>query len=43
MSSNTIGSLPKESDTPSEKLRKTGGDYDDTKQESATTNDTVVK
>ena len=35
MSSNTLGPLPKEYDNPSEKVRNTGGDLDDT--------DTVVK
>ena len=32
MSSNTICPLPKESDIPSEKVRKTSGYLDDTKQ-----------
>ena len=43
MSSNTICPLPKESDTPSEKVRKKGGDLDDTKNLLVTTTDTVVK
>ena len=43
MSSNIIVPLPKESDNPSEKVRKTSGDLDDTKQALATTTDTVVK
>ena len=43
MSSNIISPLPKESDTPSEKVRKTGGDLGYTKQTFVTTTDTVVK
>ena len=43
MSSNTIFTLPKESDTPSERVRKTSGDLDDTKHALVTTTDTVVK
>ena len=43
MSSNIIGPLPKESDNPSEKVRKTSGDLDDTKKALVTTTDTVVK
>ena len=43
MSSNTIWPLPKESDTPSEKVIKTGGDLGDTNQSLVTTNYTVVK
>ena len=40
---NTIGLLPKKSDTPSEKVRKTIGDLDDTKKALVTTTDMVVK
>ena len=40
---NTISPLRKESDTPSEKVRKTNQDFDDTKQALVTTTDTVVK
>ena len=43
MSLNTIFPLPKESDTPSEKVRKIGGDLDDTKHALVTTTHTVVK
>ena len=43
MSSNTICPFHKESDTPSEKVRKTSGDLDDTKQALVTTTDTVFK
>ena len=43
MSSNTIGPLPKKSDTPSEKVRKTSGYLDDTKQELVITTDMVFK
>ena len=43
MSSNIIGPLPKESDNPSEKVRKTSGDLDDIKKALVTTTDTVVK
>ena len=35
--------MPKESDTPSEKVRETSGDLDDTKHALFTTTDTVVK
>ena len=40
---NTISPLPKEYDTPSEKVRKTIGDLDDTKQAVVTTTDTVAE
>ena len=43
MSSNNILPLPKESDTPNEKVRKASGDLDDTKQELVTTTEKVVK
>ena len=43
MSPNTIFPLPKESDTPGEKVRKTSGDLDDTRQALVTTNDTVFR
>ena len=43
MSSNIIGPLPKESDNPSETVRKKGGDLDDTKKALVTTTDTVFK
>ena len=43
MSPNTICPFPKESDTPSEKVRKTGGDLDDTKLTLVATTGTVVK
>ena len=43
MSSNTILPLPKEYDTPSEKVRKTSGDLDDTKEALVNNTDTVVK
>ena len=43
MSPNTILPFPKEYDTPSEKVRRTSGDLDDTKQSLVTTTDTVVK
>ena len=43
MSPNNICPFPKESDTPSEKVRKTSGDLDDTKKALVTTTDTVVK
>ena len=43
MSSNTIGPLPKESDNPSEKVRKASEDLDDTKQALVSTIDAVVK
>ena len=35
--------MPKESNTPSENIRKSIEDLDDTKQASVTTTDTVVK
>ena len=43
MSSNNISPLPKEYDTPSEKVRKTSGYLDDTKQALVTTTDKVFK
>ena len=43
MSSNIIVPLPNESDNPSEKVIKTGGGLDDTKNTLVTTIDTVVK
>ena len=43
MSPNTIFPLPKESDNPSEKVRKTSWDFDDTKKALVATTDTVVK
>ena len=43
MSSNISDPLPKEYYTPSEKVRKTSGDLDDTKQALVTTTDMVVK
>ena len=43
MSSNTICPLHKESDTSSEKVRKTSWYLDDTKQAFVTNNDKVVK
>ena len=43
MSTNTIFPLLKESDTPSEKVRKTSGDRDNTKQALVTNTYTVVK
>ena len=43
ISSNIIGPLPKESDNPSEKVIKTSGDLDYTKQALFFTTDTVVK
>ena len=43
MSPNTICPLPKESDTTSEKVRKTSGDLDDTKQALVNTTDRVFK
>ena len=42
MSFNIIGPLPKKSDNPSEKVRKTNGDLDDTKNALVFTTDTVV-
>ena len=43
MSSNIIGSLPKESDNPSEKVIKTSGYLDYTKKALVFTTDTVSK
>ena len=43
MSSNNIYPQPKESDTLSEKVEKTGGDLDDTKQAFFTTTDKIFK
>ena len=43
MSPNTISPLPKESDTPSEKVRKTSGDLDDTIYALVANTDTFVK
>ena len=43
MSSNTICPFPKESDTPSEKVRKTGEDFYYSKHTLVTTNAMVVK
>ena len=43
MSSNTIFPLPKESNTPSEKVRKISGYLDDNKTILVTTTDTVLK
>ena len=43
MSYNTIFPLPKEYDTLNEKVRKTSGDLDHTKQALVTTTNTVVK
>ena len=43
MSSNVIGTLPKKSDNPSEKVIKTSGYLDDTKKELFFTTYTVVK
>ena len=43
MSSNIIGPLPKEYDNPSEKVRKTSGDLDDTKKALVFTTGMVVK
>ena len=43
MSSNIIGPLHKESDNPSEKVRKTSGDLYDTKNDLVFTNAMVVK
>ena len=42
MSSNIIGPFPKESDNSSEKVRKTSGDLDDTKNALVITTDRVV-
>ena len=43
MSFYIIGPLHKKSDNPSEKVRKTNGDLDDTKKALVTTTDRVVK
>ena len=43
MSSNISDPLPKKCDNPSEKVRKTSGDLDDTKKALVFTTDTVVK
>ena len=43
MSSNISDPLPKKSDNPSEKVRKTSGDLDDTEKALVPTTDTVVK
>ena len=43
VSSNISDPLPKKSDNPSEKVRKTSGDLDDTKKALVTTTYTVVK
>ena len=43
MPSNTIVPLPKEYDNPSERVRKTSEDLDDTKKSLVITTDTVVK
>ena len=43
MSSNTIVPLPKKSDAPSEKFRKSSRDLDDIKKEFVTTIDAIVK
>ena len=43
MTSNIIRPLPKESYNPSEKVRKTIGDLDDTKKTFVFTTDTVIK
>ena len=43
MSPNNICPLPKESDTPVEKFRKTSGDLDYTKNVLVNTTDTVIK
>ena len=43
MSSNTIFPLPKESDTPSEKVIKTGEDFDYSKHTLVTTTAMVAK
>ena len=43
MSPNTIFPLTKESDTPSEKVRKTSRDLDDTKQALVNTTDMIFK
>ena len=43
MSSNISNPLPKKSDNPSKKVRKTSGYLDDTKKALVTATDTVVK
>ena len=43
MSSNIIGLFPKEYDNPSEKVRKTNGNLDDTKKALVTNTDTVFR
>ena len=43
MSSNISDPLPKKSDNPRERVRKTGGYLDETEKELVTTTDTVVK
>ena len=43
MSSNISDLLPKKSDNPSGKVKKTSGDLDNTKKELVTKNDRVVK
>ena len=43
MSSNISDPLPNRSDNPSEKVRKTSGDFDDNKKSFVTTTDTVSK
>ena len=43
MSSNISDPLSKKCDNPSEKVRKTSGDLDDTKKALVFTTDTVVK
>ena len=43
MSSNISDPLPKKSDNPSEKVRKTSGYLDETKKALVATTDTIVK
>ena len=43
MSSNISDPLPNKYDNPGEKVRKKSGDFDETKKEFVTTNDTVFK
>ena len=43
MSSSISDPFPKKSDNPGEKVRKTSGDLDDTKNTLVTTTDTVFK
>ena len=43
MSSNIGDQYPKKYDNPSEKVRKTGGDLDETEKSLVTTTDMVVK